>query len=172
MANLFALVYPDQATAEQADLTAKGLSDAGFLSILDSSVITKDAKGKIEQKGQSHPVRAGAVAGAVVGGLTGFIFLLPVAGAAAGAAIGGALGKGWKSGASNDFNEFRDQVSADLQPGGAALVLLCQTDARDRVIHDLGRHGGILRSTDVSEEQIAAIQAEVDKVSGTSAKPV
>src|SRR5262245_58352012 len=118
MAYLFALVYPDQATAEQADATAHGLSDAGFLTILDSSVITKDSKGKIEHKGQRHPVRTGAVAGAVVGGFTGLIFLMPWAGAAAGAAIGGAIGKGAKSGAGNDFNEFRDQVSSDLQPGG------------------------------------------------------
>jgi uncharacterized membrane protein len=168
MAILVALVYPEQATAEEAALTAKGLEEAGFLKILDSSLITKDAKGKIEHKGERHTVRAGAVTGAVIGGFTGLLFFVPVAGVAAGAAFGGLVGKWAKSGASSDFEKFRKQVSNDLQPGGAALVLLGQTDGPDRIIHDLGQHGGIVRSTDVPEEQLAAIQAEIDKVAVTS----
>jgi uncharacterized membrane protein len=59
-------------------------------------------------------------------------------------------------------------VSQDLQPGGAALLLLGQTDGRERVLHDLGRHGGTLRSTDVSEEQLAEVQAKVDKIAEAS----
>jgi uncharacterized membrane protein len=168
MALLFGLVYPDQATAEQAALTAGGLAQAGYLDILDSSLVTKDAKGKVEHQGERHPVRTGIVGGAVIGGLTGLIFLVPVAGVAAGAALGGFFGKEAKSGGSQDFEEFRDQVSNDLQPGGAALLLLCQTDARDRVLHDLGRHGGTLRSTDVSEQQLAKVQEEINKVSAAS----
>jgi uncharacterized membrane protein len=170
MAILVALVYPDQATAEQAALTAQGLAEAGYLDILDSSLITKNAKGKIEHQGERHPVRRGTVAGAVIGGFTGLLFLVPVAGLAAGAAFGGLIGKWAKSGAGDDFHTFGDQVSRDLQPGGAALVILGQTDARDRIIHDLGQHGGILHSTDVSDEQLAEIQKEIDKAaaSGTS----
>jgi uncharacterized membrane protein len=168
MAILIALVYPDPMTAEQAELTARGLEEAGFLNILDVSLITKDAKGKIERHGERHPVRTGAVTGAVIGGFTGLLFLVPVAGVAAGAAFGSLFGKWAKSGGSSDFAKFREQVSNDLQPGGAALVLLGQTDGPDRIIHDLGQHGGILRSTDVSEEQLAAIQAEINKVSGAS----
>ena len=163
MAILLALVYPDQATAEQAASTAQGLVQAGYLDILDSSLITKNAKGKIEHQGERHSVRTGLVTGAVVGGFTGLLFLVPVAGVAAGAAFGSLIGKWAKSGASNDFEAFRDQVSTDLQPGGAALLLLCQTDAQSRVIHDLGRHGGILRSKDVSEEQLAEVQQEINK---------
>jgi uncharacterized membrane protein len=163
MAVLLALVYPDSATAEQAASTARGLVQAGYLDILDSSLITKNAKGKIEHHGERHTVRTGLVTGALVGGFTGLLFLVPVAGVAAGAAFGSLIGKWAKSGASNDFEAFREQVSADLQPGGAALVLLCQTDAQDRVIHDLGQHGGILHSKDVSEEQLAEVQHELTK---------
>jgi uncharacterized membrane protein len=165
MATLFALVYPDPATAEEAAATARGLAQAGYLDILDSSLVTKDAKGKVEHRGERHTVRAGAVGGAVIGGLTGAIFLVPVLGAAAGTAVGAYIGKLRKSGASQDFATFREQVSKDLQPGGAALLLLAQTDALDRVVHDLGRHGGTLRSTDVSDQQIAEIQREINKVS-------
>lgn len=166
MAILVALVYPDRETAEQAALVASGLAEAGYLDILDSSLITKDAKGKIEHHGERHTVRTGAVTGAVVGGFTGLLFFVPVAGIAAGAAFGSLMGKWAKSGASSDFEKFRDQVSHDLQPEGAALVLLAQTDARDRVMQDLGRLGGTIRSTDVNEEQLAEIQAEINKVSG------
>jgi uncharacterized membrane protein len=49
MAILLAIIYPDHATAEQAALTARDLAQAGYLDILDSSIITKDAKGKIER---------------------------------------------------------------------------------------------------------------------------
>ncbi|HEY7030572.1 MAG TPA: DUF1269 domain-containing protein [Thermomicrobiales bacterium] len=169
MAILIALVYPDPATAQEAERTARGLQEAGFLNILDLSVITKNDKGKIEHHGERHPVGAGAATGAVLGGITGLFFFVPVAGAAAGAALGGIVGRWMKSGASRDFEKFREQVSNDLQPGGAALVLLGQTEGRDRIIHDLGQHGGILRSTDVSDKELAAIQAEIDKVSGASA---
>lgn len=168
MAILFALVYPDIATAEQAAVTTHGMAEAHYLDILDSSLITKNAKGKIEHVGEHHTVRTGAVAGALIGGFTGLLFFVPVAGIAAGAAFGGLIGRWTKSGASDDFTKFREQVSTDLQPGGAALLLLCETDARDRVIHDLGRYGGILRSTDVSEKQLAEIQQEINKVAAVS----
>jgi uncharacterized membrane protein len=166
MAILFALVYPDQATAEQAALTAKGLVEAGYLDILDSSLITKNAKGKIEHQGERHTVRTGLTAGVIIGGLTGILFFVPVAGMAAGGAMGGLIGKWAKSGGSGDFKHLRDQIDRDLVPGGAALVMLGETDARERVIHDLGRHGGILRSTDVTDQQLAEIQQEIDKVAG------
>jgi len=168
MAILLALVYPDVPTAEQAALTARGLSEAGYLDILDSSLITKNAKGKIEHQGERHTVRTGSLTGAVIGGFTGLLFFVPVAGIAAGAAFGGLIGKWAKSGGHADFEKFRDQVSQDLQPGGAALVLLGQTDARDRIVHDLGQHGGILRSTDVTDEQLAEFQKEIDKVASQS----
>jgi|SRR3954447_22347479 uncharacterized membrane protein len=168
MAILFALVYPDQQAAEQAALTARGLEQAGFIAILDSSLITKDTKGHIEHQGERHKVRTGATAGAVVGGITGLIFFMPVAGMAAGAALGGAVGKWSNSGDGGDFVKFRDQVTRDLQSDGAALVLLMETDARDRVIHDLGQHGGTLISTDVSEAQLAEVQQELNKIAAAS----
>ena len=147
MAILFALVYPDQPTAEKAALSAKGLEEFGYMAILESSIISKNSKGKIEHHGERHTVRTGV---------------------AAGAAFGGLIGKWAKSGASEDFVQFRDQVTRDLQPGGAALVLIVETDARDRVIYDLGQYGGILRSTDVSKEQLAEVQAALDKVAAGS----
>jgi uncharacterized membrane protein len=168
MATLYALVYPDQATADLAVETVKGLEQAGYLDVLDSSVVKKNNEGEIDHHGERHPVRAGAVGGALLGGLTGLFFAIPVLGLAAGTAVGSYIGKLAKSGANNDFNEFREQVSKDLQPGGAALLVLGQTDAPDRVLHDLGRHGGTVRSTDISEQQLKDLQAEIDRVASTA----
>ncbi len=163
MATLFALVYPDVATAEAAHETAKGLSQAGYLKILDSAIVKKNADGKIEHHGERHTVRGGAIGGAAIGIFTGAIFLVPVIGLVAGTAVGAYIGKLRKSGASHDFEVFRKQVSEDLQPGGAALLMLGQTDALDRVEHDLGAHGGTFRTTDLTEKEIEEIQKAVDK---------
>ena len=166
MATLFALIYPDTETAEAAAETAKGLDQAGFLRILDSAVVIKNANGKVEHKGQRNPVRSGGVAGGVVGALTGLMFTVPVLGLAAGAALGAYAGGLFKSGGTGDFNAFKEQVDSDLAPGGSALLVLGDTTGgRERVVQDLGRHGGTLRSTDISDEQVALIQKEIDKAS-------
>jgi uncharacterized membrane protein len=167
MATLFALVYPDVATAEDAATTARGLVEAGFLDILDSSLVTKDADGKVEHQGERPIVRKGVVIGGVVGGLTGLIFAIPVVGIAAGVAVGTYVGKSLKPGVGDDFETFRKQVGEDLKPGGAALLLLGESTARERLIQDLGRHGGTLRSTDLSDQQIEQIQYEIDKATAT-----
>ncbi len=165
MATLFALVYPDQSTAEQTLETAKGLQDAGFMKILEQVVLVKDANGKVDFEEKSRPVRSGVIGGLVLGGLTGLIFTIPVIGLAAGAAIGGLIGRGRKSGAADDFDTFKNSVSGELQPNGSAVLLLASTDGPDRVIHELSKHGGKLYSTDLSDDQIAAIQKEMDKAS-------
>jgi uncharacterized membrane protein len=166
MATLFALVYPDQNTAEQTLETAKGLEQAGFMRILEQAVIMKNADGKIERKDESRPVRGGVIGGLVIGGLTGLIFAIPVVGLAAGAALGGWIGKMRKSGATSDFDKFRKEVGEELQPNGSALLLLAATEGPERVRHELSKHGGKLFSTDLSDEQIADLQKEIDKVSG------
>jgi uncharacterized membrane protein len=68
-----------------------------------------------------------------------------------------------KSGASNDFDKFRTDVSNELQPNGSALLLLAGSDAQDRVVHELSKQGGKLFSTDLSDEQIADLQKDLDK---------
>ena len=167
MATLIALVYSNPATAEEAVQVTHGLEQAGWLSVLDSALVTKDEHGKVKHHGEGHPVRAGTLTGAVLGGLTSVIFAVPVLGLAAGGAVGAYLGKQASHGVAGDFEAFRNQVGGDLQPGGAALLLLAETYAPERVIHDLGHLGGTLRSTDLSAERIAEIQAEIDKVSAS-----
>ena len=168
MATLYAIVYPDAATAEQAEQTMRGLSEAGYLDILDSSLVTKNSDGKIEHHGERHSVRRGAVGGALIGGFTGLIFAVPILGIAAGTAFGSYVGKLLKSGASNDFNNFREQVSNDLQPGGAALLILGQTDAPDRIFKTSGATAGLFAQPISAKSSCKDLQAQVDHLSSTS----
>ena len=81
--------------------------------------------------------------------------------AAAGAAIGGFVGKDAGSG-HQEFKAFADKVTSEIPNGGSAIVLLGETDARDRVIHDLGGYGGKLISSDISATELAALQQEIE----------
>lgn len=161
MAMMLALVYNDQDTGKRAYSTVESLESAGYVTILDSALLLKDKYGSIDVDKGKHPVRRGATAGAVIGGMLGLVFLAPVVGAAAGAAVGGAVSSGTDSG-HREFKHFADSVKLEIPAGGSALVLLGHTDARDRVVHDLGSYGGRLMSFDVSEAELAAVQKEVD----------
>jgi uncharacterized membrane protein len=115
LATLIALVHQDVATAEESMASAKSLEHAGNLDIFDLSLVTKDENGRIEYHSGRHSVRAGAIGGAILGGLTGLIFAVPVVGLVTGAVGGAFLGELDAIFESGGFEEFRDQVSNDLQ---------------------------------------------------------
>ncbi len=166
MAMLLALIYDDQKTAEQALDTAKALESYGYLTIQDQELVRKSESGKIDTDEKKHPVGRGAIVGGVVGAIFGTPFMMPVAGAAAGAAVGAVFGNAAKGGA-EDFKNFTEKVSGELAPGGAAVVLLGSTEGRERVIHDLGQHGGRLYTLDIDDEEIADIQKQIDRAANT-----
>jgi uncharacterized membrane protein len=165
MATLFAIVYPTKDQAINAFDQAKALENAGYMKIMEQALVSKDNSGEIKIGDEKHPVLKGTSIGAVAGVLVGALFLIPVAGLAIGAAVGGLLGRHGKSGAEEDFHQFQQTVTSELQPGGGAILLLVQTDAPDRVVNDLGHFGGKLMSYDLSEKQLAELQKEIDKLS-------
>ena len=162
MAMLLAIVYDDQNTAEKALSSAKAMESYGYLNIMDQALLKKNEKGKVEVDEKKHPVGRGAFAGGVLGAIFGTAFLIPVAGAAAGAAIGAMFGHGQKGGA-EDFKSFTESVKKEIPNGGAAVILLGHTEARERVINDLGKHGGKIHTMDLHDDELAALQKEVDK---------
>lgn len=166
MATLFAVIYPSTDQAEDAFDKAKALENAGYMKIMEQALISKDDRGAITIGDENHPVLKGAGIGALVGVLTGAIFLIPVAGLALGVAAGGILGRYGKSGAEADFKNFQQTVGSELQPGGAAILLLVRTDGPDRVVNEMGRFGGKLLSYDLTDAQLAELQKEIDKLSG------
>ena len=167
MARLFAIVYPDLPTGEAALETVKGLEQANYLQVLDRTFLTKTADGKIVQPGAGHPVASAGGKGLLLGAVVGAIFAVPVVGIAAGTAAGVAIAR-HRHDADKDFTAFADAVANDLQPGNSVVILLGEAVSADRVIHDLGRHGGQLRSTDVSPDQLASFQAQIDRAAQSS----
>jgi len=165
MATLYAISYPDHKVARDALAMAESLETAGYLTIHEQALVLKDEAGHVALDEERHPVRTGAVAGGVIGGIAGLLFLAPVAGAAIGAGLGALVGKNEASGASGDFKSFVETSGQELDNGGAAVVILGETDARERVVQSLGFYGGTVHSFDISAEDLAALQREVDKYS-------
>lgn len=162
MATLVGIIYPDLETAKAAQTTASGLEQAGFLRILDYTIVEQDGD-KLKVLDKPHPVRKGALLGGVFGGIVGTFMFMPVLGAAAGAAIGGGIGKSTESSGEADVAALAKQIGDQLQPGNAAFIMLGATDGPERIISDMSRHGGKLVSGDISDEQVARVQAQLDK---------
>jgi uncharacterized membrane protein len=93
---------------------------------------------------------AGAAGGALWGGLIGLLFLAPLFGMAFGAATGALAGKTSDVGVSDDFVET---LGARLQSGGAALIVLGSTDARDKLLDRVKDYGGDVIQTSLSREE-------------------
>lgn len=165
MATLFALVYPDRSTAEQALETARELERAGLLEVVEHALVTRDENGDLHVDTKSHPVVKGAGLGAALGGLAGWVVLMPLFGAAAGASAGALIGKAKARGASARLATFEDLLARDLLSGGAAVLLLVDTAAQDQVVQALAKHGGMIYSHDLTPEQLDTIQAEIDRAS-------
>jgi uncharacterized membrane protein len=162
MATLVGLVYPDLETARAAQTTALGLEQAGFLRVLDYTIVEQDGD-KLKTVDKPHPVRKGALLGAVFGGIVGTFMFMPVVGAAAGAALGGGIGKSTQSSGEGDVEALAKQIGDELQPGGAAFIMLGATDGPERIISEMSRHGGKLVSGDISDDQVARVQEQLDK---------
>ncbi len=165
MAGPYAISYPNRQVAEAEFETQTGLEQGGFLTDHEQALVIKDGKGKTRIDHEFRPVRSGAVTGGVVGAVVGAVFLSPIAGAAVGAALGGIFGKTTESGRRDDFKEFSEAVQEALPNGRAALVHLISSLSRDRVVQNLGLHGGMVHSLDIPNAELATLQAAVDRAS-------
>jgi uncharacterized membrane protein len=123
--------------------------------------------GGIKHHGEAHPVRSGAVKGLVLGAMTGIIFSIPVVGIAGGTLAGLAIGRKGAHSEAKEFPDFAKSVSEALEPGGSAIMLLADSTSPERVRHELSPLGGRVMSTELSEERIAEIQAQIDQASAS-----
>jgi uncharacterized membrane protein len=99
---------------------------------------------------------AGAAGGALWGGLIGLIFLAPLFGMAVGAASGALAGKATDAGV-ND--RFMKDLGEALPPGGAALIALGRTDARDKLIERVRPYGGEIIQTSLGKDEEDQLRA-------------
>ncbi|MFE7188372.1 DUF1269 domain-containing protein [Kitasatospora sp. NPDC057541] len=159
MSNLFAIAYPDLATAQAVRNEAVGLQKQRLIELEDAVVVERREDGRIKLHQQVSTTGAGAASGAVWGGVIGLLFFMPILGAAVGGAAGAAVGATTDIGVDDDFMR---QVGQHLQPGTAAVFLLVRTATADKVVPALARYGGRIIQTSLSAEAEAELKATVE----------
>ena len=160
MSTLIAIAYPDRDTAEQVRQELIRATKEHLVRLEDAVVVEHQHDGKIKLHQAMNTTGAGAAGGAMWGGLIGLLFLAPLLGMAVGAASGALGGKLADAGVADDF--LKD-LGARLQPGGAALIALGSSDARDKVIDRVKGYGGDVIQTSLSrdaEQQLRAALGE------------
>jgi uncharacterized membrane protein len=150
MSTLVAIAYPDMATAEKVRQELIQASKEHLVRLEDAVVVEHQHDGKIKLHQAMGTTAAGAAGGALWGGLIGLLFLAPLFGMAVGAASGAIAGKMTDVGVNDDFVK---NLGARLQSGGAALIALGSTEARDKLIDRVKGYGGDVIQTSLSREE-------------------
>ena len=149
MADLIAIGYPDEATAEAAADEARRLAQDLIIEPDAIAVIVRDDKGDYHVHTHHHLVGGGATWGMFWGLLFGLLFFIPVFGMAIGAGLGALMGKVTKSGIDK---QFQDQVRGMLQPGTSALFLMVEKVTPDKAVEAMSKYGGTVLKTSLSKE--------------------
>ena len=149
MADLIAIGYPDEATAEAAADEARQLAKDLIIEPDAIAVIARDQDGKYHVHTTQHAVGAGTSWGMLWGFLFGLLFFIPVLGMAVGAGMGALMGKVTKSGVDK---AFQDQVRGLLQPGTSALFLMVEKVTPDKAVDAMSKYGGTVLKTSLSKE--------------------
>jgi uncharacterized membrane protein len=149
MADLIAIGYPDEATAEAAAEEARRLAHDLIIEPDAIAVIVRDADGKYHVHTSHHFVGSGATWGMFWGLLFGVLFFVPVIGIGIGAGLGALMGKVTKSGVDK---AFQDQVRAMLTPGTSALFLMVEKVTPDKAVEAMSKFGGTVLKSSLSKE--------------------
>ena len=155
MSTLVAIAYPDAETAERVRTELIQLTKEHLLQLDDAVVVEHQPDGKIKLHQAVSTTGAGAAGGALWGGLIGLLFLAPLFGMAIGAASGALAGKFTDVGVNDDFMK---QLGAKLPAGGAALIALAKAEAPDKLLERVGKYGGEVIQTSLSQEDEAALR--------------
>jgi uncharacterized membrane protein len=149
MADLIAIGYPDETTAEAAADEARRLARDLIIEPDAIASIVRDKDGRYHVHTSHHAVGGGATWGMFWGLLFGLLFFIPVFGMAVGAGLGALMGKVTKTGIDR---EFEDQVRGMIQPGTSALFLMVEKVTPDKAIDAMSKYGGTVLKTSLSKE--------------------
>ncbi|MET4801343.1 DUF1269 domain-containing protein [Bradyrhizobium sp. LB11.1] len=148
MSDLVAIVYPNEAKAEDVRQRLLKLQKEYLITIGDAVIAVKTDTGNVKLNQLVNTTATGAISGSFWGLLIGVLFLNPIIGVALGAASG-ALG-----GALSDFginDSFVKELSASLSPGNAALFVLIKNMTADKVLNEIKDAGGVVLKTSLDE---------------------
>src|SRR3954454_20608890 len=149
MSTLVAIAYPDRTTAEEVVGTLARLQTEHMITLEDAVVVTHESDGKIKLHQTKKLAATGAAGGALWGGLIGLIFFVPLLGMAIGAATGAATGALTDVGVDD---KFMKNLGANLEPGGAALIVLVHDSTPDKVLPEIAHFGGEVIQTSLDTE--------------------
>lgn len=155
MADLIAIGYPDEATAEAAADEARRLAHDLVIQPDAIAVISRDTDGDYHVHTNHHAVSAGATWGMFWGLLFGLLFFVPVFGMAMGAGMGALMGKLTKC---SIDKQFREQVRDMLKPGTSALFVMLEKVTPDKAVEAMSKYGGTVLKTSLSKEDERELQ--------------
>ena len=167
MADLVAIGYPDEATAQAAADEARRLAQDLIIQPDAIAVIVRDNDGSYHVRTSHHAVGAGATWGMFWGFLFGLLFFIPVFGMAIGAGLGALMGKMAKT---SIDEQFQDQVRGMVQPGTSALFLMLEKVTPDKAVEAMSKYGGTVLKTSLSKEDETELQDALHG-SQTAAQP-
>jgi uncharacterized membrane protein len=162
MADLIAIGYPDETTADAAAAEAQRLAKDLIIEPDAIAAIVRDKEGKYHVHTSHHAVGGGATWGMFWGMLFGLLFFIPVLGMAVGAGLGALMGKVTKSGIDR---AFQDQVRGMIKPGTSALFLMVEKVTPDKAVEAMSKYGGTVLKTSLSNEGEKELQ---DALHGTA----
>ena len=165
MADLIAIGYPDQATADAAAEEARRLARDLIIQPDAIAVIVRDEEGGYHVHTNHHLVGGGATWGMFWGLLFDLLFFIPVFGMAIGAGMGALMGKLTKS---SIDKQFQDQVRDMVQPGTSALFLVLEKVTPDKAVEAMSKYGGTVLKTSLSKDDEKELQ---DALHGGQAVP-
>ncbi len=168
MADLIAIGYQDETTAELAAAEARRLAKDLIIEPDAIAVIVRDEEGKFHVHTSHHPVGAGATWGMFWGLLFGLLFFIPFFGLAIGAGMGALMGKITKSGIDR---EFQDQVRGMLQPGTSALFMMVEKVTPDKAVEALSQYGGTVLKSSLTKEGEKELQDALHGHGASSSEP-
>ena len=155
MADLIAIGYPDQATADAAAEEARRLARDLIIQPDAIAVIVRDEEGGYHVHTNHHLVGGGATWGMFWGLLFGLLFFIPVFGMAIGAGMGALMGKLSKT---SIDKQFQDQVRDLLKPGTSALFLMLEKVTPDKAVEAMSKYGGTVLKTSLSKQDEQELQ--------------
>ena len=166
MSDLIAIVYPSEAKAEEVRQRLFKLQKEYLIKLSDAVIAVKTEAGPVKLNQLVNTTAAGAASGSFWGLLIGVLFLNPILGVALGAASG-ALGGALADYGINDA--FMKELSANLQPGKAALFVLIQEMTADKVLKEIQDAGGVVLKTSLDDSKEKLLRDALAKASASEA---
>ena len=156
MADLIAIGYNDETTADSAVAEVHNLQQDLIIEADAVAAIVRDSDGKMHTHTTHSPTTGGgATWGMFWGFLFGILFFVPFLGMAVGAGMGALFGHLGKNAVDK---QFQDQVRDMLKPGTSALFMVVEKVTPDKAVAALSQFGGTVLKTSLSDEDTNKLQ--------------